>query len=166
MSVIPDSDAFSPFDDAWHQMAGAGLDADASARIEHAVSWALPQFAGQRAMSGEPLAAHGAGVVRILAGLQTDVETRIAALVAALPADLSAPAPPLRNDPLAAEFGSEIARLVQGARALLRLGLVARHASDSEADTGDQKEMQRKMLLAMAADLRIAPEIGSGRAAG
>ncbi|CAM4362515.1 GTP pyrophosphokinase [Bordetella tumbae] len=155
MSVIPDSDAFSPFDDAWHQMAGAGLDADASARIEHAVAWALPQFADQRAVSGEPSAAHGAGVVRILAGLQTDVATRIAALLAALPADLSAPAPPLRNDPLAAEFGSEIARLVQGARALLRLGLVARHASDSEADTGDQKEMQRKMLLAMAADLRI-----------
>ncbi|CAM4373913.1 RelA/SpoT family protein [Bordetella muralis] len=155
MSVIPDSDAFSPFDDAWHQMAGAGLDADASARIEHAVAWALPQFADQRAASGEPLATHGAGVVRILAGLQTDVATRIAALLAALPADLSAPAPPLRNDPLATEFGSEIARLVQGARALLRLGLVARHASDSEADTGDQKEMQRKMLLAMAADLRI-----------
>ncbi|OZI58150.1 RelA/SpoT family protein [Bordetella genomosp. 4] len=155
MSVIPDSDAFSPFDDAWHQMAGAGLDADASARIEHAVAWALPQFADQRAVSGEPLAAHGAGVVRILAGLQTDVATRIAALVAALPADLSAPAPPLRNDPLATEFGPEVARLVQGARALLRLGLVARHASDSEADTGDQKEMQRKMLLAMAADLRI-----------
>jgi len=155
MPVIPDIDAFSPFDDAWHQMAGAGLDADAAARIAHAVAWALPQFGEQRAVSGEPLAAHAAGVVRILAGLQTDAATRIAALVVALPADLSAPAPPLRNDPLAAEFGPEIARLVQGARALLRLGIVARHASDSEADTGDQKEMQRKMLLAMAADLRI-----------
>ncbi|MFQ6684195.1 bifunctional (p)ppGpp synthetase/guanosine-3',5'-bis(diphosphate) 3'-pyrophosphohydrolase, partial [Bordetella pertussis] len=44
---------------------------------------------------------------------------------------------------------------VQGARALLRLGIVARHASDSEAESGSQKEMQRKMLLAMAADLRI-----------
>ncbi|MFQ6720121.1 bifunctional (p)ppGpp synthetase/guanosine-3',5'-bis(diphosphate) 3'-pyrophosphohydrolase, partial [Bordetella pertussis] len=40
-------------------------------------------------------------------------------------------------------------------RALLRLGIVARHASDSEAESGSQKEMQRKMLLAMAADLRI-----------
>ncbi|CFN73372.1 GTP pyrophosphokinase [Bordetella pertussis] len=44
---------------------------------------------------------------------------------------------------------------MQGARALLRLGIVARHASDSEAESGSQKEMQRKMLLAMAADLRI-----------
>ncbi len=60
-----------------------------------------------------------------------------------------------RNDPVAAEFGPETARLAQGARALLRLGAVARQASDSAADTGSQKEMQRKMLLAMAADLRI-----------
>ncbi|WP_050832154.1 RelA/SpoT family protein, partial [Bordetella pertussis] len=66
-----------------------------------------------------------------------------------------APAPTLRNDPVASEFGVEVARLVQGARALLRLGIVARHASDSEAESGSQKEMQRKMLLAMAADLRI-----------
>ncbi|MGV2862919.1 RelA/SpoT family protein, partial [Achromobacter sp. AGC39] len=40
-------------------------------------------------------------------------------------------------------------------RALLRLGVVARQASDAEAESGSQKEMQRKMLLAMAADLRI-----------
>lgn len=155
MSVIPDTDALSPFDDAWRQAAGAGLDADAPARIERAVAWAVPQFAGQQMGTGEPAAYHAAGTVRILAGLQTDAATRIAALVAALPTDLATPAPPLRTDPLAAEFGPEIARLVQGARALLRLGMVARRASDSEADSGDQKEMQRKMMLAMAADLRI-----------
>ncbi|CAP42074.1 RelA/SpoT family protein [Bordetella petrii] len=155
MPVIPDTDASTPFDDAWRQAAGAGLEPDALARIERAVAWATPQFAGQHTVTGEPLARHAAGAVRILAGLQTDVAVRIAALLAALPADLTQPAPPLRNDPIAAEFGAEVARLVQGARALLRLGLVARHASDSEADSGDQKEMQRKMLLAMAADLRI-----------
>ncbi|MFJ1154980.1 bifunctional (p)ppGpp synthetase/guanosine-3',5'-bis(diphosphate) 3'-pyrophosphohydrolase, partial [Bordetella bronchiseptica] len=85
----------------------------------------------------------------------TDQATRVAAVLASLPADLNAPAPTLRNDPVASEFGVEVARLVQGARALLRLGIVARHASDSEAESGSQKEMQRKMLLAMAADLRI-----------
>ncbi|WP_050836194.1 RelA/SpoT family protein, partial [Bordetella pertussis] len=90
-----------------------------------------------------------------LASLHTDQATRVAAVLASLPADLNAPAPTLRNDPVASEFGVEVARLVQGARALLRLGIVARHASDSEAESGSQKEMQRKMLLAMAADLRI-----------
>src|SRR5690606_19332943 len=134
MPVIPDTDASTPFDDAWRQAAGAGLEPDALARIERAVAWATPQFAGQHTVTGEPLARHAAGAVRILAGLQTDVAVRMAALLAALPADLSQPAPPLRNDPIAAEFGAEVARLVQGARALLRLGLVARHASDSEAD--------------------------------
>ncbi|WP_050828513.1 RelA/SpoT family protein, partial [Bordetella pertussis] len=104
---------------------------------------------------GEPLASHAAGAVRILASLHTDQATRVAAVLASLPADLNAPAPTLRNDPVASEFGVEVARLVQGARALLRLGIVARHASDSEAESGSQKEMQRKMLLAMAADLRI-----------
>ncbi|MVW71923.1 bifunctional (p)ppGpp synthetase/guanosine-3',5'-bis(diphosphate) 3'-pyrophosphohydrolase [Bordetella sp. 15P40C-2] len=152
---MPDTNAFSPFDDAWQQLAAAGLDPADAARISDAVAWALPQYGDQLAVSGEPLANHAAGVVRILAGLQSDAATRIAALLVTLPADLSVPAPPLRNDPLAAEFGAEIARLVQGARALLRLGLMARHASDSEAGSGDQKEMQRKMLLAMAADLRI-----------
>lgn len=145
----------SPFDDEWPSLAAAGLDADARSRLEHAVTWALPKFADQKTAAGELLAAHAAGVVCILAGLHTDAATRMAALLVSIPTDLFASAPSLRNDPMALEFGPEVARLVHGTRALLRLGLVARHASDSAAETGDQKEMQRKMLLAMAADLRI-----------
>lgn len=155
MSAPPVPDAPSPFDASWRQEAGAGLDADGLALIDQAVAWSVPRFEGQQALTGEPLASHGAGVVRILAGLHTDAATRAAALLAALPTDLTAPAPALRNDPIAAAFGAEVARLVQGTRALLRLGVVARQASDAEAETGSQKEMQRKMLLAMAADLRI-----------
>ncbi|CUI49578.1 RelA/SpoT family protein [Achromobacter xylosoxidans] len=155
MSAPPVPDAPSPFDASWRQEAGAGLDADGLALIDQAVAWSVPRFEGQQALTGEPLASHGAGVVRILAGLHTDAATRAAALLAALPTDLTAPAPALRNDPVATAFGAEVARLVQGTRALLRLGVVARQASDAEAETGSQKEMQRKMLLAMAADLRI-----------
>ncbi|MGE8569939.1 MAG: RelA/SpoT family protein [Achromobacter sp.] len=155
MSVSPVIDAPSPFDASWRQEVGAGLDAAGVALIDQAVAWAIPRFEGQHALTGEPLASHGAGVVRILAALHTDAATRAAALLAALPTDLMAPAPALRNDPIAGAFGAEVARLVQGTRALLRLGVVARQASDAEAETGSQKEMQRKMLLAMAADLRI-----------
>ncbi|WP_332610687.1 RelA/SpoT family protein [Achromobacter sp. ESBL13] len=155
MSAPPVIDAPSPFDASWRQEVGAGLDADGVALIDQAVTWAIPRFEGQHALTGEPLASHGAGVVRILAALHTDAATRAAALLAALPTDLMAPAPALRNDPVAAAFGAEVARLVQGTRALLRLGVVARQASDAEAESGSQKEMQRKMLLAMAADLRI-----------
>ncbi|CAB3649855.1 GTP pyrophosphokinase [Achromobacter dolens] len=155
MSAPPVPDAPSPFDASWRQEAGAGLDADGLALIDQAVAWSVPRFEGQQALTGEPLASHGAGVARILAGLHTDAATRAAALLAALPTDLTAPAPALRNDPVATAFGAEVARLVQGTRALLRLGVVARQASDAAAETGSQKEMQRKMLLAMAADLRI-----------
>jgi GTP pyrophosphokinase len=49
----------------------------------------------------------------------------------------------------------EVVRLVQGTRALLRLGSIAKGASDAAVDALAQKEMLRKMLLAMAADLRI-----------
>ena len=155
MSAPPVPDAPSPFDASWRQEAGAGLDADGLALIDQAVAWSVPRFEGQQALTGEPLASHGAGVARILAGLHTDAATRAAALLAALPTDLTVPAPALRNDPVATAFGAEVARLVQGTRALLRLGVVARQASDAAAETGSQKEMQRKMLLAMAADLRI-----------
>ncbi len=145
----------SPFGPAWRQAATAGLDEAAAQRIAQAAAWAEPRFEGQLALTGEPLASHAAGVVRLLADLHSDLPTRVAALLASLPHDPHALPPPLRNDPVAQEFGAEVARLVQGARALLRLGVVAREASDSAADTGSQKEMQRKMLLAMAADLRI-----------
>lgn len=52
-------------------------------------------------------------------------------------------------------FGAEVVSLVQGTRALLRLGTITGQASDTAAHGSDQKEKQRKMLLAMAADLRI-----------
>jgi GTP pyrophosphokinase len=59
------------------------------------------------------------------------------------------------NDPIKEEFGPEVARLVQGARELLRLSGIASGASEGSEDAPLQKEMLRKMLLAMAADLRI-----------
>ncbi|MFC4274993.1 RelA/SpoT family protein [Achromobacter aloeverae] len=143
------------FDAAWLDAAAAGLDAAGRAQLESAARWVADRYTGQQSVTGEPLVVHAAGVARVLAGLHTDAATRVAAVLAALPVDLQAPPQNLRADPLAAAFGDDVARLVQGAYALLRLGVMARHASDSAAGSGTQKEMQRKMLLAMAADLRI-----------
>ncbi len=145
----------APFDPTWCEHACAGLDEAGRAQLLQVCDWVVPQLAGQSSPTGEASADHAAGVVRILAELRTDASTRAAALLAALPVDLAAPTPALRDDPVAKTFGVELARLMQGSRALLRLGMVARQARDSEADTGAQKEMLRKMLLAMAADLRI-----------
>jgi len=155
MSASAPSASVAPFDAAWLDEAAAGLVPEGRAQLERVAAWASPRFGDALSLTGEPLNRHAAGAARILAGLQTDTATRAAALLAALPADLTPVAGTPRNDPFTQEFGTEIGRLVQGARALLRLGVVAREASDSAADSGSQKEMQRKMLLAMAADLRI-----------
>ncbi len=144
----------APFDAGWLQAAGSGLDDDGVQLLARAAAWAEPRFQAQQALTGEPLVGHAAGVVRLLAGLQTDAPTRAAALLAALPPD-ALPSGNARSDPVAAEFGAQTARLLAGSHALLRLNVAARQASDSTAATGGQKEMQRKMLLAMAADLRI-----------
>jgi GTP pyrophosphokinase len=59
------------------------------------------------------------------------------------------------TDPISEAFDAEVAQLVQGTRALSRLGSFASGATHGAFDSIDQKEMLRKMLLAMAADLRI-----------
>src|SRR5690606_15458171 len=102
------------------------------------------------ASTGESLDAHAAAVVLILCGLGSDAATRAAALLAVQPVPAGEVT---RTDPVRKAFGPEITTLVQGVRALLRLGTVAGRAGDVSG--ADQKEMQRKMLLAMAADLRI-----------
>jgi len=141
-----------PLSEAWRARAASGLDADGVQLLDRAADW-LRQFlpVGHTSVTGEPLAAHGAGTVEILAGLGADAPTRASALLAALPVDLGAAN--LVDAPLRKAFDAEVITLVQGARALLRLGLLARQSRN--ASDADQQEMQRKMLLAMAADLRI-----------
>jgi GTP pyrophosphokinase len=155
MPAPNEHDSPLPFDDAWMQAAGAGLTEAGAATLAQAVAWAVPRFAGNLLASGEPYALHAAGTVRILAGLQTDAATRVAAMLAALPPDPSGAVLGARDCPILQTFGAEVTRLVQGWRALLRLNIMARQAQDSATESGSQKEMLRKMLLAMAADLRI-----------
>ncbi|GAA4335344.1 bifunctional (p)ppGpp synthetase/guanosine-3',5'-bis(diphosphate) 3'-pyrophosphohydrolase [Pigmentiphaga soli] len=144
----------APFGEAWQSLADAGLSASACGELRQALAWALPRYARQAGEEeGESLADHAAGLVAILAGLQVDGHTRMAALLAMAVTDreLAVSA----KDPVTLQFGAEVGRLVRGYRALMRLGQVTRDASDSSAGSGAQSEMLRKMLLAMAADLRI-----------
>ncbi len=131
-----------------------GLSHDDQALVQRAADWATPQFAGLQTPSGEPLIDHALGTAAVLTGMQADAQTRAAALLIALPELLpnSSAKPP---DVVTQQFGVEIGRLVQGTRALLRLGSLASGASHTALDSVAQKEMLRKMLLAMAADLRI-----------
>ncbi|WP_322996802.1 bifunctional (p)ppGpp synthetase/guanosine-3',5'-bis(diphosphate) 3'-pyrophosphohydrolase [Castellaniella sp.] len=146
-TVVAPSD---PFDADWFRAASQGLDEAGVALLQQAVDWVRLPLQQAMASTGEALDAHCAAVALILAELGSDAATRAGALLAVQPV----PAGQLsRTDPLRKAFGPDVATLVQGARALLMLGAVAGRAG---ADSGaDQKEMQRKMLLAMAADLRI-----------
>jgi len=146
---IPSATA-DPFDAAWSLAAGDGLDEAGRALLARAADWVREPLQGARASTGEPLDAHSAAVVLVLAGLGSDAVTRAAALLAVQPEPEGAVT---RQDPMRKAFGPEVTTLVQGVRALLRLGWVAGRAED--AADGGQREMQRKMLLAMAADLRI-----------
>src|SRR5690606_32432791 len=145
----------SPFDQVWLQVVGAGLDDDGLALLQKAVTWVQEPLRGQQATTGEPLDSHGAGAARILAGMELDAAVRASALLTVMPVDLSSGSGNAVDAPMHKAFGPEVTTLVQGTRALLRLGSLARQSSDKAPSAGDQKEMQRKMLLAMAADLRI-----------
>ncbi|MFC4298239.1 MAG: bifunctional (p)ppGpp synthetase/guanosine-3',5'-bis(diphosphate) 3'-pyrophosphohydrolase [Castellaniella sp.] len=150
MSVPPQPVSADPFGPEWFQTARGGLDDADAAILQQAADWVREPLRDARASTGEALDAHAAAVVLILRDLDTDAATRAAALLAVQPVPAGEVS---RTDPLRKAFGAEITTLVQGVRALLRLGAVAGRAGDGSG--ADQKEMQRKMLLAMAADLRI-----------
>src|SRR6185312_13870292 len=138
------SDAVDPLGPQWFQAASRGLDATETALLGQAVEWVREPLRGVQASTGEPLVAHSAGVVLILQDLGADGVTRAAALLAVQPVPAGEVA---RSDPLRKVFGPEVTTLVQGVRALLRLGAVAGQVGSTSG--ADQKEMQRKMLLAM-----------------
>ena len=137
-------------DDDFNALA-AGMAGDDAALLRRALDWLGPQVRDRATASGEPVLDHAAGTARVLAAMHADAHTRAAALLIAAPAVESQG----QSDPIGAAFGPEVGRLVQGTRALLRLGTIAGGASQTAVDSAAQKEMLRKMLLAMAADLRI-----------
>src|SRR5690606_3196779 len=141
-----------PFDADWFARASTDLDPDGRQLLKDAAHWAVEHTSGLLASTGEPLAEHSAAVVLILSELGTDAQTRASALLTVLRPDIARDE---RDDPLFKRFGAEVLALVQGTRALLRLSHLAGQSTDQASIGTDQKEMQRKMLLAMAADLRI-----------
>lgn len=173
---------FSP---EWLKRACVDLDDAGRKLLGEATEWVAGPLRGKVASTGEPLDEHCAKVVLILARLGADAATRAGALLTTLPPDHGKPEGPdagsisrpgaraeaSSSRPSAADggasaprhdiaemtrvFGAEVVSLVQGTRALLRLGTITGQASDTAAHDSDQKEKQRKMLLAMAADLRI-----------
>jgi len=97
---------------------------------------------GQERKSGEPYITHPVAVAGILAELGLDAETIIAAILHDTLEDTE-----LSREALAAEFGEVVAELVDGVTKLDKMQFGTRQEADAESF--------RKMLLAMARDLRV-----------
>jgi len=144
------------FDSRWLDQVKHGLEPSVCTKFDNALAWSKARFLESGpSITGEYPAQHAAGVVMILTELQADGPSRMAALLAVASDDDSPSYARNKKDPISKTFGDEIGRLVQGYRALVRLGQMTRDSSDVSAGSGAQSESLRKMLLAMAADLRI-----------
>ncbi|NLY63714.1 MAG: bifunctional (p)ppGpp synthetase/guanosine-3',5'-bis(diphosphate) 3'-pyrophosphohydrolase [Alcaligenaceae bacterium] len=154
--MISDTHNNKAFDDEWLESVCVDLEPEGRQLLEKVVSWARPIMAGKILSTEEPSVFHAAGVVKVLSLLQMDATTIVSGLIAAMPIALSGlPEADYKNE-IINQFGLEVFNLVQGSRALVKIGEVARNAgpADSSSDA-TQQEMLRKMLLAMATDLRI-----------
>src|SRR3954451_20139521 len=111
-------------------------------RVQEAFVFACEHHADQRRASGEDFINHPVGVAKICAGMRLDTSTLCAALLHDTVEDTSA-----SLDEVQDEFGDEIAQLVDG---LTKLSGVTFQSRDDR-----QAENYRKMMVAMARDIRV-----------
>jgi GTP diphosphokinase / guanosine-3',5'-bis(diphosphate) 3'-diphosphatase len=110
--------------------------------VQRAYARASEAHVGQHRISGEEFVEHPLHVARILADLGLDAQTLAAALLHDTVEDTN-----LTAEQVEAEFGAGVARLVEGATKLTRI--------EFRSDQQLQAENIRRMLLAMADDIRV-----------
>ncbi len=110
--------------------------------LEKVYTFAANAHQGQLRNSGEPYITHPLAVAMILAGLELDIRTIAAALLHDVVEDTTVTLAEVEK-----EFGAEIAYLVDGATKLSRI--------EFRSKEEQQLESLRKMLLAMAKDIRV-----------
>ena len=118
------------------------LDPKGQQMVRKAYERAASAHTGQRRLSGEDYVNHPLEVAAILADLELDAPTISAALLHDTVEDTA-----LTADEVEREFGPEVARLVDGVTKLGRIAL--------RSDQQQQAENIRKMMVAMAEDLRV-----------
>lgn len=110
--------------------------------IEDAYLCAKKAHEGQKRHTGEPYITHPLAVAKILADMRMDPPTIIAAILHDVIEDT-----PVEKQDLINQFGAEIADLVDGVTKLTQIEFESR----AEA----QAENFRKMIMAMARDIRV-----------
>ena len=117
--------------------------------LRRAVSFASRAHAGQRRISGEPYVQHTLAVAKTLADLGLDHETLAAAILHDVVEDTG-----VSLDDLKQEFGPRITELVDG---VTKMKVIQEFQTQPEGSRHEhaQAESLRKMLLAMAEDVRV-----------
>ncbi len=119
--------------------ADEGVDRD---QIERAFAFACERHADQQRRSGEDFITHPVEVAKICAGLRLDTETLCAALLHDTVEDTSA-----SLEEVAELFGEPVSQLVDGVTKLTGITFQSRDEH--------QAENYRKMMVAMASDVRV-----------
>ena len=112
------------------------------ARIREAFRFADEMHLGQIRMSGEPYISHPLAVAEICAGWKLDAQAIMAALLHDVMEDQG-----VRKEELIERFGAPVAALVDGLSKLEKI--------EFQTHVEAQGENFRKMLLAMASDIRV-----------
>ncbi|HEY8553911.1 MAG TPA: HD domain-containing protein, partial [Burkholderiales bacterium] len=120
----------------------AYLDGKDIADIRAAYGFGAEAHAGQRRASGEAYISHPLEVARILASMHMDAKSVMAAILHDVMEDTQT-----RKEHIVERFGKDVAELVDGVSKITRIEF----QSQEEA----QAENFRKMLLAMASDIRV-----------
>ncbi len=118
------------------------LDPKEVERVKEAYRFSDQAHLGQFRASGEPYISHPIAVTEICAGWKLDTESLMAALLHDVMEDQD-----VAKQELAERFGADVAEIVDGLSKLDRL--------EFETKAEQQAESFRKMLLAMARDVRV-----------
>ena len=133
-----------------------GLSSADGKQVMDAYAFAREAYADHSMRSGQPAIEFSKSIGLIRAELNSDAQTRIAGLLAVLPEHN-----PEAGAQLEARFGVEVDNLVDSARKLFRLRDLTGsldeigHGKNAAQIRKAQAETLRKMLLAMAADMRV-----------
>jgi GTP pyrophosphokinase len=133
--------AVAPLEVLRQSVAGYLKPADLS-RLEEAYHFSDAAHHGQYRKSGEPYISHPVAVAEILSEWQLDAQTLIAALLHDVVEDTD-----VSKDDISNRFGKPVADLVDGVSKLDRI--------EFQSQLDAQAENFRKMLLAMARDVRV-----------
>ena len=139
-----------PDPEAWLRLVSDGRDAEGQGLIRKALERARAAHLGQVRASGEPYLVHCLAVAEIVHHLNLDPESVAAALLHDVVEDT-----PVTLDDIAGEFGESVAVLVDGVTKMGHIGEMREPGQGRGDGNSQQAESVRKLLLAMAEDVRV-----------